>query len=126
MDNVTFHDHKPTSLSFRDAVIDGLSREHKVIPPKFFYDERGSNLFDRICEQPEYYPPIVERRPNARRKRCQAYFEGNGVRSTPLNRCKSNFHELFLSRTLRSVTTHPAPEETDDWPHAVSLSPCHR
>ncbi len=66
MQNVTFHDHKPTTLSFHDAVIDGLSRERKAIPPKFFYDERGSKLFDRICEQPEYYPPSVERRMLAR------------------------------------------------------------
>lgn len=62
MENVTFHNHKPTTFSFRDAVIDGLSRKRKSIPPKFFYDERGSKLFDRICEQPEYYPPLVERR----------------------------------------------------------------
>ena len=62
MKNVTFHDHKPKTLSFRNAVIDGLSRERKSIPPKFFYDKRGSKLFDRICEQPEYYPPSVERR----------------------------------------------------------------
>jgi dimethylhistidine N-methyltransferase len=62
MKNITFHDHKPATLSFHDAVIDGLSGECKAIPPKFFYDERGSRLFDRICEQPEYYPPSVERR----------------------------------------------------------------
>lgn len=57
---VTFHDHRPALLSFHDAVHDGLSREQKSIPPKFFYDERGSRLFDRICEQPEYYLPRVE------------------------------------------------------------------
>ena len=61
MNKVTFHDYKPATLSFRDAVIDGLSRRQKSIPPKFFYDERGSTLFDKICEQPEYYPPSVER-----------------------------------------------------------------
>jgi dimethylhistidine N-methyltransferase len=60
MKNYNFHDYKPATLSFRDAVIDGLSRENKSISPKFFYDERGSKLFDRICEQPEYYPPLVE------------------------------------------------------------------
>lgn len=60
MQKVTFHDHKPATLSFYDAVIDGLSRKRKSIPPKFFYDEWGSKLFDRICEQPEYYPPTVE------------------------------------------------------------------
>jgi dimethylhistidine N-methyltransferase len=61
MQNVTFHDHKPHSLSFFDAVVEGLSRNNKRISPKFFYDERGSELFDQICEQPEYYPPSVER-----------------------------------------------------------------
>lgn len=61
MQNVTFHDHKPRALSFLDAVVEGLSKQNKSIPPKFFYDERGSELFDRICEQPEYYPPSVER-----------------------------------------------------------------
>ncbi|MBW9256691.1 MAG: L-histidine N(alpha)-methyltransferase [Candidatus Thiodiazotropha sp. (ex. Lucinisca nassula)] len=62
MQNVTFHDHKQPALSFLDAVVEGLSQENKSIPPKFFYDERGSELFDRICEQPEYYPPSVERK----------------------------------------------------------------
>ncbi len=61
MDNVTFHDHKPEALSLYDAVVDGLSRKDKSIPPKFFYDERGSELFESICRQPEYYPPNVER-----------------------------------------------------------------
>jgi dimethylhistidine N-methyltransferase len=61
MDNVTFHDHKPEALSLHDAVVDGLSRKDKSIPPKFFYDERGSELFESICRQPEYYPPNVER-----------------------------------------------------------------
>jgi L-histidine Nalpha-methyltransferase len=58
---VTFHDHKPRELSFLNAVIDGLSQDRKTIPPKFFYDERGSQLFDAICKQPEYYLPDVER-----------------------------------------------------------------
>lgn len=62
MQKVTFHDHKPATLSFYDAVINGLSLKRKSVPPKFFYDEWGSKLFDRICEQPKYYPPTVERR----------------------------------------------------------------
>ncbi len=62
MENVTFHDHKPAALSLYDAVVNGLSQKEKTILSKFFYDERGSALFDRICEQPEYYPPTVERR----------------------------------------------------------------
>ncbi|HBR97227.1 MAG TPA: L-histidine N(alpha)-methyltransferase [Gammaproteobacteria bacterium] len=58
---LSFHDHKPETLSFYDAVVTGLSNKTKAIPPKLFYDEKGSKLFDLICEQPEYYPPTVER-----------------------------------------------------------------
>lgn len=58
---ITFHDHKPQSVSLYDAVVDGLSRPDKTIPPKFFYDERGSQLFEEICAQPEYYLPDAER-----------------------------------------------------------------
>jgi L-histidine Nalpha-methyltransferase len=44
-----------------DDVRDGLARELKELPPKYFYDERGSQLFDRITELPEYYPTRCER-----------------------------------------------------------------
>ena len=33
----------------------GLSQSQKQIPCKYFYDRRGSQLFDAICELPEYY-----------------------------------------------------------------------
>lgn len=61
MRQTTFHDHKPRELSFHEAVVDGLSQPRKSLPPKFFYDERGSRLFDEICRQPEYYLPDAER-----------------------------------------------------------------
>ncbi|MFL5822065.1 MAG: L-histidine N(alpha)-methyltransferase [Solirubrobacteraceae bacterium] len=44
-----------------DDVLDGLTRPFKEIPPKHFYDARGSELFDQICELPEYYPTRAER-----------------------------------------------------------------
>jgi L-histidine N-alpha-methyltransferase len=43
-----------------DDVLDGLTRPFKEIPPKHFYDSRGSALFEAICEQPEYYPTRTE------------------------------------------------------------------
>lgn len=43
-----------------DDVLDGLTRPFKEIPPKHFYDARGSELFEAICEQPEYYPTRTE------------------------------------------------------------------
>jgi L-histidine N-alpha-methyltransferase len=44
-----------------DDVLDGLTRPFKELPPKHFYDAYGSELFDRICELPEYYPTRAER-----------------------------------------------------------------
>ncbi|MCP1673085.1 dimethylhistidine N-methyltransferase [Natronocella acetinitrilica] len=40
---------------FHDDVCRGLGKRPRCIPPKYFYDARGSELFDRICELPEYY-----------------------------------------------------------------------
>jgi L-histidine N-alpha-methyltransferase len=39
----------------------GLATTPKTLPPKWFYDERGSKLFDAITRLPEYYPTRVER-----------------------------------------------------------------
>ncbi|MDD3763488.1 MAG: L-histidine N(alpha)-methyltransferase [Nevskiales bacterium] len=47
--------------AFRSDVLAGLAAPQKTVPPKYFYDARGSELFDRICEQPEYYPTRTER-----------------------------------------------------------------
>ena len=41
-------------------VVEGLSRNHKTLPSKYFYDERGSKLFDDICELDEYYVTRTE------------------------------------------------------------------
>lgn len=40
---------------FLNAVVAGLQVRNKRLPSKYFYDRRGSELFERICEQPEYY-----------------------------------------------------------------------
>jgi L-histidine N-alpha-methyltransferase len=42
-------------------VRDGLGRDPMELPPKLFYDARGSELFDQITAQPEYYPTRCER-----------------------------------------------------------------
>lgn len=41
-------------------VIQGLTQIPKCLPPKYFYDDRGSVLFEQICELPEYYPTRTE------------------------------------------------------------------
>ncbi|MEM9532083.1 MAG: L-histidine N(alpha)-methyltransferase [Pseudomonadota bacterium] len=43
-----------------EDVLAGLSATPKTLHPKYFYDERGSRLFDAICDTPEYYPTRTE------------------------------------------------------------------
>jgi dimethylhistidine N-methyltransferase len=43
-----------------NEVLEGLNRPQKFLPSKLFYDERGSRLFDRICDLDEYYPTRTE------------------------------------------------------------------
>ncbi|KPK37264.1 MAG: methyltransferase [Gammaproteobacteria bacterium SG8_47] len=57
---IAFYDHHPRPADFYHEVIEGLRRRPRQIPPKFFYDEEGSRLFDAICELPEYYPTRTE------------------------------------------------------------------
>jgi dimethylhistidine N-methyltransferase len=45
---------------FAAAVIDGLSRPQKTLPCRYFYDARGSELFEEITRLPEYYPTRTE------------------------------------------------------------------
>ena len=52
-------DHQPGEGLLADALA-GLSASPKRLPSKYFYDARGSGLFERICEQPEYYPTRTE------------------------------------------------------------------
>ena len=46
--------------AFADDVIAGLSASPKRIPPKYFYDNEGSGLFEDITRTPEYYPTRSE------------------------------------------------------------------
>lgn len=50
----------PESPEYIQEVIEGLSAAQKTLPCKLFYDERGSGLFDQICELDEYYVTRTE------------------------------------------------------------------
>ncbi len=45
---------------FLNDVIEGLSQNPKTLKPKYFYDNRGAQLFTEICTTPEYYPTRTE------------------------------------------------------------------
>ena len=49
------YDFAPTTGNLYEETLDGLRRVDKRLPGTLLYDERGSQIFDKICEQPEYY-----------------------------------------------------------------------
>jgi L-histidine Nalpha-methyltransferase len=63
-DQITIEQHLPEGgvlAGLAEDVREGLSCPFKEIPPKYFYDERGSKLFEDITGLPEYYPTRCER-----------------------------------------------------------------
>lgn len=60
MDGVVVYDDSPATSDLRSDVLDGLRRHPRRLPAKLFYDGRGSELFEEITQQPEYYPTRTE------------------------------------------------------------------
>ncbi|MCW2675924.1 MAG: methyltransferase, partial [Modestobacter sp.] len=61
---LTLTDHlgaADAGAALRADVLAGLTATPKTLPPRWFYDERGSELFDEITRLPEYYPTRTER-----------------------------------------------------------------
>ena len=48
-------DDLPAVADVKNEVLDGLAKPQKTLPAKYFYDERGSQLFEAITQLPEYY-----------------------------------------------------------------------
>lgn len=59
-DNVMFLDEHPDLGNSRTSILADLQAPDKTVNPKWFYDERGSQLFDTITRLPEYYPTRTE------------------------------------------------------------------
>ncbi len=60
LERFQFFDQHPQVANFHDDIIQGLSASEAYISPKFFYDEVGSKLFEKICSTEEYYPTRTE------------------------------------------------------------------
>ncbi|MEE3010440.1 MAG: L-histidine N(alpha)-methyltransferase, partial [Pseudomonadota bacterium] len=58
--NLTFLDLRPPVADAAREVAASLSAARPTLDPKYFYDERGSSLFDAITRTPEYYPTRTE------------------------------------------------------------------
>ena len=60
-DNVVFEDQQPARTANSAELLAGLQLEQKQVNPKYFYDARGSELFEQITRQQEYYPTRTEK-----------------------------------------------------------------
>ena len=60
VDRARLHDLEPRLTDVREEVRVGLAQRPRRISPKFLYDRRGSQLFESITQQPEYYPTRAE------------------------------------------------------------------
>jgi dimethylhistidine N-methyltransferase len=58
--NLVLHDHHPSAGDLCGEVRDGLTGTVRKLSPKWFYDERGAELFERITDLDAYYPTRVE------------------------------------------------------------------
>ena len=95
-------DRSPTTCST------GSRAPFKELPPKHFYDARGSELFDRICELPEYYPTRTERAilDGARRRSSTATGAGRAGRArlrAPPTKTRVLLDAMAGAGTLRAL-----------------------
>lgn len=82
--------------SFADEISNTLSNSKKYIPPKFFYDQKGSQLFEQICKLPEYYPTRTEIEILKKIKTNLADYVDNSFKIVELGSGSSNKTNLIL------------------------------
>lgn len=95
---------------FAEDVRIGLGGDPKSLPCVYFYDKRGSHLFERICGQPEYYPTEAERRILRRRADDIAESSPDPVQVVELGSGSSSKTLLLLEALLEArerVIYHP-------------------
>jgi dimethylhistidine N-methyltransferase len=125
----------PRSREFLRDVLAGLSRPDRRLPCKYFYDERGSQLFEQICELPEYYPTrcelaILERHAGAMAERLGPgrvlveYGSGSGRKTRllldrlagPLTYVPVDISRAYLLDTAQRLAA--------DYPHVAVVPVC--
>ena len=117
---------------FRDEVLAGLARFPKELPCKYFYDERGSRLFDDICELGEYYLTRTELEIMSRYAGEMGEQIGDGVMLVEYGSGSSTKTRILLDHLIKPVAYAPvdisrehllktAAGLSDDYPHIEIL-----
>lgn len=104
--HLSFVDLRPPLNSLFADVVAGLSAPRKSIPPKYFYDARGCELFNAICELPEYYLTRAELSLMRRRATDMARALGPGCALIEIG-CGNSEKTRLLLQSLAPVAFVP-------------------
>ena len=110
----------PDSDTFLSDVQRGLSSSPKTLPCKYLYDERGSQLFEQICELPEYYPTRADFEVTERHLEDIARLVGPRARLVELGSGSSTKTRLLLDRLTDLVGYVPVDISVDALEASVS------
>ena len=94
-------------MNDQDEILNGLMQSKKRISPKFLYDERGSEIFEQICELEEYYPAHAEHEILKRNALKMAEVIGNDVILIEPG-CGNCIKVQYLLNTLKTPTAYVA------------------
>jgi dimethylhistidine N-methyltransferase len=106
--------------SFAQDVVLGLSSRPKSLPCKYFYDARGSALFDRITELDEYYPTRTEAAIMRDHAPAMAAAIGPGARVVELGSGSSIKTRLLLDALARPAAYAPVDISAEHLGHAAA------
>ena len=95
-------DRLPRSDTALEEILAGFRRQPRELPAKYFYDDAGSMLFERICELPEYYLPRAELQLMERHRAEVAAFLGPGCELIEFG-CGSGRKTRLLLEALRPL-----------------------
>ena len=94
--------HMKKQKTFAEEITLSLNHESKFINPKYFYDDHGSQLFDKICELPEYYLYRCESQILKNIAKKLTYHITNDVRLVELGSGSSSKTRLLIDALFRS------------------------
>lgn len=107
LSSTRFADREPATDTFLQDVISGLSKDPKQLPSKYFYDARGSYLFDQICEVEEYYVTRTELAIMQRHVVDMAAQLGSGIRLVEFGSGSSIKTRILLDHLEQPVAYVP-------------------
>ena len=106
-------------MTFLEDVVAGLSLPQKALPPKYFYDAKGSKLFERICRLPEYYLTRAELSLTRKNIASIARFAGSGCELLEYGSGESLKTRLLI-RALRPKAYLPVDISESALEHAAN------